>query len=989
MALLDRFRTQSRHKNPDPAVRLAFVQEIPLEERELLIEIAREDADARVRRAAVAKLMDPAALAGVAKDDADEQVRAQAIAMLRDIALEAFEGLGEAESGAAVDALADMKTLIGIARNAPRESIAQRALERVTEHHALGAIARHAEHEGVRRSAFDRLQDHGEILSVALNAEFKDPTLAAVERITDRGELEQIASRAKNKSASKRARGILREADERVAAEAAAAAKEAEEAARVSAELAGAAARAAAEWAATKAAEPDPAEVERLAQSAAERQAADERSRAEAAERAREQDAAAERQREEQAVAASARAEAAEDAARKEAARRGARLAELADEAVAAAPLEDLAAVRRQFNLIRREWNSLAAAGPAEPEIALRYAEADAVFTARDAAAHEEDQRVKREALTRLQQLAGRIEPVATRADLSLKTGERALKDIRTALGTIPQLPSKRDYDEIVRRLKAAQTALMPKVQELRDVADWQRWANVGIQEQLCEKMEALKTVEDPEEIAKQVRELQQQWRQAADVPRAQGEALWRRFKTAHDDAWKRCEAHFAAQNEERAANLAKKVALSERAESLAESTNWIQTADEIKKLQAEWKTIGAVSRGQEKAIWERFRAACDRFFTRRHADLAERKTVWAENLAKKNALCAKVEALRDSTDWDATATEIKRLQAEWKTVGPVKKTRSEAMWQRFRAACDEFFARYAQRHDIARGERLAAREAIVAELEGLAGIAVASHQSSVISPQSAVISPQSAVASPESSVASPESAVASPESAVSSPESAVASVEAAVENPQSAMPDPQSAIRDPQSEAPPADLMAQVRGLRSRWQAEIAARGVERDRAEALDRRFAAAFSGVLKRWPTVFGGTDLDPDANRKRMEALVHRMEDLAKSLAGPASGTSDAALSPTTRLAAMLKEALAANTIGGKVDDDSRFRAANDEVRQAQAGWLRIGPVPEDARRALADRFQRAIRRITDAAAKVGPAAVTAGAGSRPSGPSRPR
>jgi len=754
-----------------------------------------------------------------------------------------------------------------------------------------------------------------------------------------------------------------------------AAAKEAEEAARMSAELAGAAARAAAEWAAAKAAEPDPAEVERLAQSAAERQATDERARAEAADRTREQDAAAERQRAEQAVADRARAEAAEDAARKEAARRGARLAELADEAVAAVPLEDLAAVRRQFNLIRREWNSLAAAGPAEPEIALRYAEADAAFTARDAAAHEEDQRVKREALARLQQLVGRIEPVAARADLSLKTGERALKDIRTALGTIPQLPSKRDYDEIVRRLKAAQTALMPKVQELRDVADWQRWANVGIQEQLCEKMEALKTIEDPEEIAKQVRELQQQWRQAADVPRAQGEALWRRFKTAHDDAWKRCEAHFAAQNEERAGNLAKKIALSERAEALAESTNWIQTADEIKKLQAEWKAIGPVSRGQEKAIWERFRAACDRFFTRRHADLAERKTMWTENLAKKNDLCLKVEALRDSTDWDNAANEIKRLQAEWKTVGPVKKTRSEAMWQRFRAACDEFFARYAQRHDIARGERLAAREAIVAELEGLAGIAVASHQSSVTSPDSSVPSPETPVPSPEAAVANPELSVASPE--------------AAGEPPQAAVPDPQSVIREPQSEAPPADLMAQVRGLRARWQTEIAARGVERDRAEALDRRFAAAFSGVLKRWPTVFGGTDLDPDANRKRMEALVHRMEDLAKSLAGPASGASDAALSPTTRLAAMLKEALAANTIGGKVDDDSRFRAANDEVRQAQAGWSRIGPVPEDARRALADRFQRAIRRITDAAGKVGAAAVTAGAPGRPAGPSRPR
>ena len=183
---------------------------------------------------------------------------------------------------------------------------------------------------------------------------------------------------------------------------------------------------------------------------------------------------------------------------------------------------------------------------------------------------------------------------------------------------------------------------------------------------------------------------------------------------------------------------------------------------------------------------------------------------------------------------------------------------------------------------------------------------------------------------------------------------------------------------------------MAQVRSLRGRWQAELAARGVERDQAAALDARFAAAFSGVLKRWPSVFGGTDLDPDANRKRMEALVHRMEDLAKSLAGPASGSGDAAVSPTTRLAAMLKEALAANTIGGKVDDDSRFRAANEEMRQAQAGWSRIGPVPEEARRALADRFQRAIRRITDATAKSGVAALAGGAGkpSPPGGAGRP-
>jgi hypothetical protein len=170
---------------------------------------------------------------------------------------------------------------------------------------------------------------------------------------------------------------------------------------------------------------------------------------------------------------------------------------------------------------------------------------------------------------------------------------------------------------------------------------------------------------------------------------------------------------------------------------------------------------------------------------------------------------------------------------------------------------------------------------------------------------------------------------------------------------------------------------MATVRSLRARWQSEQAARGVDRDRAAALDQRFAAAFNAVVARWPSVFGGSDLDPDANRKRMEALVRRMEDLAKSLGGPTAGA-DAALSPTTRLATMLREALAANTIGGKVDDDARFRAANDDVRQAQAGWSRIGPVPEDVRRALTDRFQRAIRRISDATGQAGQTG-TAGAG----------
>src|SRR4029077_9445739 len=93
-----------------------------------------------------------------------------------------------------------------------------------------------------------------------------------------------------------------------------------------------------------------------------------------------------------------------------------------------------------------------------------------------------------------------------------------------------------------------------------------------------------------------------------------------------------------------------------------------------------------------------------------------------------------------------------------------------------------------------------------------------------------------------------------------------------------------------------------------------IAARGVDRDRALALDDRFAKAFAGVVARYPSVFGGSDLDPDANRKKMETIVQRIEALAKSLGGPAAAAADAAISPTTRLAQMLKEALARHKIG---------------------------------------------------------------------------
>src|SRR3989442_6743971 len=99
----------------------------------------------------------------------------------------------------------------------------------------------------------------------------------------------------------------------------------------------------------------------------------------------------------------------------------------------------------------------------------------------------------------------------------------------------------------------------------MREAEGWKQFANLGVQEQLCAKMEGLRALADPEEIARLIRDLQQHWREAADVPRAKGEALWRRFKAAHDEGWARCETHFSAQAREWGAKLARQVPLCQR----------------------------------------------------------------------------------------------------------------------------------------------------------------------------------------------------------------------------------------------------------------------------------------------------------------------------------------------------------------------------------------------------------------------------------------
>ena len=913
MTLLDRLKSQPRHDNPDPALRLAHVQELPLDDREAIARYAREDGDARVRKAAVAKLMDPIALGAIAGSDADAAVRSAAHDMLRDFALERFEGTGEAEALAAVEATHDAKALAQIGRAATRETVALRAVSVLVgqgaDTHAFGSMARHSVVDTARRAAFEQLQQRGareELLAVAANSDFKDTALSALELFSDRESLEHVAERGRNKAAAKRARGVLRAADEE--------ADRARRAASLDARLAqaeaiGEAVATAASTASTSTGSTGVTSAGPVAQEGEGGDAVTDRP----ADAAGAPSAAAASP-----AGSSATSEAAAEAApvsvamsAQEIERRQSRLVELAGEADTAAANPDLASARRRLTLVRREWKDLAVGIDVEPGCHERLARAESVVAGRVAEAKESAAWARQEALVRLDQLLERVEGHASREEASLRTVDIALREVRAALGNMPQLPTKQDYDGVLARLKAAQTVLGEKSRALREALDWKRWSNLTVQERLCAAMEALAGVEDAVTLPKTIRALQTEWRTVADVPPSKSRALWQRFKTAHDVVWARCEAYFAEQSDARGANLTRKNALCEQVEALTGSSDWIRTADAIRALQAEWKTIGPVPRGGDKALWERFHAACDTFYRRRHDDLAARKASWAENLAKKEALCAKAAELASSTAWEEAAVAMKQLQAEWKTIGAVKKTRAEALWQRFHGACDRFLDAFAHRHDAAQAERIQTRESLCEGLEALAQPA--------------------------------------------------------------------------EGDAAPVDLPAGLRRVLNGWTVELAHR-IDPERARQFETRFAAALDALLATQAAPLAGTELDPQANTQRLEAIVTGMETLARSLAGAGSGQVDQSLSPTARLASMLKEALASNTIGGKVDDDSRWRAAADEVDQAQAKWARVGLVPRDVRRALTDRFARATRAVSErvnarlgASRRVGQESARAGAG----------
>ena len=220
---------------------------------------------------------------------------------------------------------------------------------------------------------------------------------------------------------------------------------------------------------------------------------------------------------------------------------------------------------------------------------------------------------------------------------------------------------------------------------------------NLEIKIHLCEAAEKLCTEDDVISAFHQLQKLHQEFRDTGPVAKELRQEIWNRFKTASTIVNRRHQQHFESLKEVEQLNLDQKTVICEIVEAieydqLKTFAAWETKTEEIIALQNKWKTIGFAPQKMNVKIFERFRHACDEFFKRKGEFFKHLKEEMNANLEKKKALCEQAEALKDSTDWKTTADALTKLQKEWKTVGPVSKKYSDAVWKRFITACDYFF---------------------------------------------------------------------------------------------------------------------------------------------------------------------------------------------------------------------------------------------------------------------------------------------------------
>lgn len=300
----------------------------------------------------------------------------------------------------------------------------------------------------------------------------------------------------------------------------------------------------------------------------------------------------------------------------------------------------------------------------------------------------------------------------------------RELQQNFKEIGSVPDT----ETSALWKRYQEATEKYYDQLKVNKDLRDLDFKKNLEMKTLIIEQAQKLTEEADVVVAFRHLQELHNKWRVVGPVAREVREEIWAKFKDISAEINKKYQAFFEARKAEEQQNEAAKTALCEKIEAidlgeLKSHSAWENATKTVLAIQEEWKTLGYASRKANADLFKRFRSSCDAFFQAKAAHFKAVKDEYAENLAKKISICEQAEELKESTDWKKTTDKLLELQAQWKTIGSVPQKQSDAVWSRFRAACDYFFDRKKQSGSETRKteqENLAQKRQIIEQLKAI-----------------------------------------------------------------------------------------------------------------------------------------------------------------------------------------------------------------------------------------------------------------------------
>ncbi len=383
-----------------------------------------------------------------------------------------------------------------------------------------------------------------------------------------------------------------------------------------------------------------------------------------------------------------------------------ARVKELA-EADGTAERQELDALKQTFYKIHKANVAAARAqfieNGGEPEAFLpepnvledEFKEAMNAIKRKRAEMQAEQERIKEENLQKKQEILERIKAMSATPE-EANQAYKEFKELQNQWKELKLVPAEK-ANELWKTYQLYVEQYYDQLKLNNEFREYDFKKNLEIKTRLCEAAEKLGEETDVISAFQQLQNLHQEFKETGPVAKELREEIWARFKAASTVVNKRHQQHFEDLKQKEEDNLALKTALCEKIEALdimeaKTAAAWEAMTKEVIAMQQEWRTIGFAPQKMNVKIFERFRTACDCFFTEKASFFKRLKEDQSENLTKKTALCEKAEALKESTDWKAAADQFMQLQKEWKSIGSVPKKYSEALWKRFIEACDYFF---------------------------------------------------------------------------------------------------------------------------------------------------------------------------------------------------------------------------------------------------------------------------------------------------------